>query len=57
MALLIRFFRARQELAVVPKMPLWLEVIRVVTEYGPVVVALPYVGRTCRAFWNKHTLV
>jgi hypothetical protein len=57
MTFLIRFFGAWQEFTIVAKMPFWLELIGIVTEYGPVVIAVPYIGYACRAFWNEHALI
>jgi hypothetical protein len=52
-----RFFWAWYEFTVVPKMPFWPEVIRIVTKYGPVAIAMPYIGYARRAFRNEHALV
>src|SRR6266403_2539652 len=38
-------------------MPFWSEFIRIVTEYGFIVVALPYVPYARRTLWNEHALI
>src|SRR6266851_2719964 len=38
-------------------MPFWPELIGVVTEYSTVVIALPYVGKTCCAFRDEHAFI
>jgi hypothetical protein len=58
MALPIRFSGARQGfIALGIEVPFWSEAVGIVTEYGPVVVAMPYIGHARRAFWDKHALV
>jgi hypothetical protein len=43
MTLLICFNRPWQQFATVVEMPLWPELIGIVTEYGTIVIALPYI--------------
>ena len=57
MAFPIRFFWAWQQFTIVAKVPFRLKLIDIVTEYGPVVITMPYIGYACRAFWNEHALI
>ena len=57
MAFPIRFFWAWQQFTIVARVPFRLKLIDIVTEYGPVVITMPYIGYACRAFWNEHALI
>jgi hypothetical protein len=50
MAFLIRFLGAGQQFTIVAKVPFRLELIGVVTEYCPVMVAMPQIRYACGAF-------
>ena len=57
MAFLLGFHRVWYEFAHVIEVSFYLKLVRVVAEYGTVVIALSYIGKTRRAFRNEHSLV
>ena len=55
--LLICFNGPWLEFSLVVEMPFWPEFIGIVTEYGTVVITLPYIGHACRAFRDEQTTI